>query len=149
MGYTTEFKGVLKFKTEPTVSVLREIKKFFGQDMRELDPHYAKDNSINYIDLELADDLSGVQWDGSEKCYGMVESVNWVIWKMLVVDADFGLTGEMKASGEDSDDRWILRIVNGKAEKVRVEWTGLLVECPDCKCRFRVDAKTGKLTAGD
>jgi len=139
MGYTTEFCGQLEFVGDVSVELLRAIKEYFGKDMRELDPAYAKTHGVNYIDLTLTDDLDGIKWDGSEKSYGMVEAVNWLIAKIRKDWPSFTLKGEMAAQGEDVDDRWILRIVNGKAVKIDNPPKGKKVKCPECEHEFRVE----------
>lgn len=35
MGYTTEFKGELKFTTELSAKALAKVKSFFGKDCRQ------------------------------------------------------------------------------------------------------------------
>lgn len=133
MGYSTSFKGVLAFKVEPSLAILRELKKYLGQDMRDLDPAYAKQYDVSYIDLELNDEYAGLQWTGAEKTYGMVAAVNWLIERVRsVVDPDFCLTGELVAHGEDPEDRWILAMDNGLAVKRPIQDGKTRVSCPEC-----------------
>ena len=140
MGYSTTFKGVLKFKAEPTVSVLRALKTWLGEDLRELAPEYAEKNQVNYIDLELTEDFAGLQWSGAEKTYGLVAAVNWIIDMMRdQVLADFTLTGELTAQGEDADDRWILRMVGGRAVEIKIPVTGEKMTCPECGHQWRLN----------
>lgn len=120
MGYTTKFIGVLKFKNELTTSQLVKLHTFFGEDSRD-HKEWGK-QQFNYIDLELAKDSSGIQWDNSEKTNGMTEAVNFIITEMKKEFPDFGLTGRMLAQGEEVGDIWHLVInENGIAEEVRVE----------------------------
>jgi len=120
MGYTTRFTGTLKFKNELTIQQLIKLKEYFDTDSRK-HPEWGP-QAFNYIDLELAKDASGLQWDGSEKTYGMVEAVNFIITEMQKEFPDFSLTGSMLAQGEEIGDIWRLIInENGIAEEVRVE----------------------------
>lgn len=64
MGYTTRFTGTLKFKNELTIQQLIKLKEYFDTDSRK-HPEWGP-QAFNYIDLELAKDASGLQWDG--KC---------------------------------------------------------------------------------
>ena len=70
----------------------------------------------------------------------MCEVVNWLVAKMRGLGfKDFALTGELKAQGEDAADRWILRMVNGKATKVPNPPMGRKVSCPECDHSFYVE----------
>lgn len=141
MGYTTQFKGVLKFKAEPTREQLAELKQYLGGDLRGLDPscNAVREDFAVYIQFELASDFSGIQWDGSEKFSGPVAVVNWLTVKMREVWPEFAFTGQLAAQGEDVDDRWILKMVNGVATKVETPPTGRRVECPHCEQHFYID----------
>jgi hypothetical protein len=79
----------------------------------------------------------------------MEHSVNWLIDRVRKTFPDFALQGQLKAKGEDVDDRWFLRIVDGRAEKQMIVPVGIVVECPHCRESFRVDAKTGKPPVDD
>lgn len=136
MGYTTTFKGVLKFDHDPSVPELKELKKYLGEDMRVLDAPYAKKHDCTYIDLEITDDFAGIKWSGAEKCYGMVESVNWLIARMRATFPDFGLVGEFEAQGEEAEDHWMLIMKDGKAVKVEKPPPGIKVRCPECEHVF-------------
>lgn len=116
MGYTTKFKGELKFTTKLTPKQLTKIKSFLGEDCRN-HPEWNK-NNLTYIDLELLDDLSGLKWNGSEKTYDLVEKVNLIIEEMQKEYSQFGLTGKLIAQGEDIEDRWCLKIIDGKAIQI-------------------------------
>jgi len=138
MGYSTDFKGVLKFKNEFTASKLAEISKYLGKDRRDLG---YKDDSIYengkygdywyHIDLELIEDFSGLQWNGSEKTYDLENIINWLMDK-----CDFELEGELLAQGEDCDDRYILRIVDGRAIRIDQPRIGQRITCPHCDEEF-------------
>lgn len=120
MGYTTEFKGVLKFKSEPTTKELASLNKLF----RDED-----------LQLELAEDFSGIQWDGSEKCYDMPDKVN------RVIESGFPLTSQLEAQGEERNDRWLLVIGDdGRAHKQEIKATGVQVACPHCSDVFSIES---------
>lgn len=139
MGYSTNFKGELKFSRELTASELAKVKSFLGEDVRE-HPEW-KNNGLYYIDLELTDDFSGVKWDGSEKTYGMDEAVNLIIREMRKEVPDFGFTGTLSAQGERFDDRWQLVInANGLAEKQDIVLTGKIITCPHCEEKFELES---------
>jgi hypothetical protein len=55
MGYSTDFKGELKFTNDPTVKQLGKLQEFLGQDCRE-HPEWGATH-MTYIDLELLDDF--------------------------------------------------------------------------------------------
>lgn len=146
MGYTTTFKGVLKFNSEPTVAQLRALKEMIGEDARE-HPDWGDvpkskygGTAFSYIDLDLTDALDGLQWSGAEKSYEMVEQVNFVIGRMRKQWPEFGVSGELQAQGEESEDAWTLAIENGKAVKKPRALVGVRVQCPECDHYFRVNA---------
>lgn len=135
MGYTTTFKGDLKFTNELSASQLAHLKTFMGEDCREHPEWNAKD--LYYIDLELNDDFSGVRWNGMEKTYSMEKLVNVVIVEMRKKYPDFALSGTFSAQGEDAEDRWTLSIgEDGMAKKTKVPIVGQRITCPSCEHTF-------------
>lgn len=136
MGYSTKFTGSLKFAHNITVKEIAALKAMECIDRREIVP--APKGEWYYLDLEANDELDGIKWSGAEKSYDMVGQVNYVIDKMKKDWPKFSLSGEMAAQGEDADDRWILRIVNGRAVKIEDPPSGRKVECPECECNFYV-----------
>lgn len=138
MGYTTQFSGNLKFAKEATSSQLAALSKIFGQDCREHPAWQAQ--GLTYVDLQLTEEFDGICWNGAEKTYEMERLVNVVIRLMREQWPDFGLIGELKAQGEDFDDRWLLKIgLDGFATKVKAALTGRVVTCPHCECDFELD----------
>jgi len=141
MGYSTSFTGVLKFTSEPTTPQLKLLGTILGEDPSDHAEwvHHSVGN-VSYIQLEVARDYSGLQWDGTEKFYEAVNAVNLVLAVMREEFPDFGLSGELTAQGEDNDDRWRLVIGDdGRAKKVDVPLTGRKVICPHCRETFRLD----------
>ena len=130
MGYTTSFKGELKFTYDLSGKELKKLKSFLGEDCRQ-HPEWNRID-LTYIDLELKDDFSGIGWDGSEKTYDLTEKVNLIIDEMRKEFQNFGFEGIMTAQGEDIEDRWTLAIEKGKAVKREVVIKGQKIECPHC-----------------
>ena|ERR1700753_2318022 len=131
MGYNTTFKGELKFTTDLTSKQLAKVKSFLGEDCRE-HPEWG-DTGLTYIDLVLLDDFSGLKWDDcTEKTYDLPEKVNLVIKNMRKEYPDFGLSGKLSAQGEDSDDRWFLNMVDGKAVKEEIPLSSDEIISPHC-----------------
>lgn len=148
MGYSTRFQGMLKFTHELTMQQLKRLSAVLGEDP---DDHpewadYADCGEVSYIQWKVTKDLAGIQWDGHEKFYHAVNSVNLLLAYMREDHPDFGLTGELLAQGEEIRDRWILAIdlVTGKAIKRKVD-LGSAYECPHCREEFLLsDAKLVK-----
>lgn len=130
MGYTTTFKGELKFTKELTATQLAKLKTYLGEDCRNHAEWGRTD--LSYIDLELLKDFSGLCWDGSEKTYDLEDKINLVIDQMRIEYPDFGLQGKLLAAGEEAGDRWWLIVENGVAIRKDIELTGRKVECPHC-----------------
>jgi hypothetical protein len=136
MGYHTDFKGELKFGSELTGSHLAKLNAILGQDAR-VHPEWNGHEDLDYIDLELLDDFSGIKWDGAEKTYGMVEAVNMITSILRKDIPDFSFKGELIAQGEEFDDRWKLIIdENGIAHKKEIIMDGKRVTCPYCEKEF-------------
>lgn len=131
MGYSTSFEGSLDFTSEMTASQLATLNNIL--DMGE-SPH-------GYIDLELTKEFGGLKWNGAEKTYEMVKTVNWIIEKMQEHYPDFGLKGGFHCQGEDYDDRWRLVIRDGEAVKVEEPRIGQKVTCPLCDGTFVLESE--------
>lgn len=143
MGYTTTFKGVLKFKSELTTSALCKLSEFLGEDCRQ-HPEWGH-TDLSYIDLELTKDYQGLKWDGSEKTYDLEVKVQLIIDQMRKEYPDFDLEGCLLAQGEDAGDRWELHVANGKAAKQDIPLSTDEIICPDCGHLFKLsEAKKKK-----
>lgn len=131
MGYTTKFKGVLKFQNEVTVEELKHIQTLLGENIPD----------GSYCQFELTKNMEGIQWDGSEKFYDADQAAQWVIDEMRERFPGFGLLGDLMAQGEDMDDRWILRCTGDKAEKIDNPPPREKIRCPHCRHDFYWEAK--------
>lgn len=138
MGYSTDFKGSLLFTQEATGQQLKALKAMMEEDCRE-HPEWGASKEASYIDLELNDDFSGLQWNGAEKTRAMVECVNIILNEMRKQWPDFGLTGTLVAQGESLEDRWALTIENGVALKKDIHIAGIRAECPNCAHKFIIE----------
>jgi len=136
MGYSTTFKGVLKFKNELTTSALGKLTDFLGADCRE-HPEWGHRN-LTYIDLELTKDFKGLQWDGSEKTYDLKQKVQIIIDQMRKDYPEFDLEGSLLAQGEKPDDRWELQVFNGESVKKEIPLSSDEIICPHCSGLFRI-----------
>lgn len=139
MGYSTQFKGELKFAKEPTASQLAHLQSFFGEDCRDHPEWGAKD--LYYVDLELEKDFSGIKWNGAEKTYKLHELVNMILREMRKKWPDFSLEGKLAAQGEDIEDRWELTIEDGNAVRRDVAIVGQKLTCPHCERNFILEAE--------
>lgn len=143
MGYTTRFKGDLKFAREVSVAQLRFLGSLFDENVTE-QPEWAqiigrRNPDFHYIDLEVTETFDGIKWSGAEKSYDMVGQVNFVVAAMRLKWPEFGLTGSLIAQGEESDDAWTLTIgEDGVAVKTDRPLPGVKVRCPDCRHEFRM-----------
>jgi len=136
MGYSTEFKGVLRFTKELTREQLVKVKSFCGEDCRD-HPEWEDAEGLAYIDLELSADFTGLKWNGAEKTYNMVDVINLIIVNMKKDFPDFGLKGSLFAQGEEFDDVWRLCFNEDDfAEKEDIIITGKRITCPHCEEDF-------------
>jgi hypothetical protein len=147
MGYSTDFEGTLTFAHEATAPQLAALNAMFEEDCRD-HPEWQQETgkygqSLYYIALKLADDFSGIQWNGWEKTGDMDLLVNVVTNEMRKTWPDFTLTGELMAQGEDIEDRWRLYIdESGMAQREELALVGKLVTCPLCEGRFLLGEDT-------
>lgn len=140
MGYSTSFEGELRFVPELRSSELSHLKQFLGKDLRDFsgdkDAAVLCKECVYWVALDITDDFSGIKWNGAEKTYGMVDLVNFLTLKIRERCPDFYFEGELRATGEDFNDRWILRMVDGVAVRVPLVALGDYVECPECDHTF-------------
>ena len=136
MGYSTVFEGRLKFLTPPTSEQLRALDGIMTEDCRD-HPEWDAPN-LYYVDLKVCADGLGLEWDGSEKTYGLDGCVNVLLTQMRKTWPDFGLEGEMRAYGDAPDDHWILAIKDGIACRVpaTLQPQAQTVRCPHCSEEF-------------
>lgn len=138
MGYSTNYEGELKFTSMLTGEELAFFNSIAGENIADHDEwEYPEGIYLNYIDLELLRDFSGIKWSGAEKSNDMHEQVNVVLREMKKKFPEFGLEGELKAQGEDADDRWMLRFDDqGWAIRVEDPHPGKKIFCPHCATSF-------------
>lgn len=147
MGYSTNFTGALKFKNELSAKHIAYMKKFLGEDRREIGYEddkkaYATGGSYWYhLDIELTEELDGLQWNGSEKTYDMPHLINFVLTRMIekFPDFDFSMTGKIAAQGQEVDDRWEVVFEKEKAIKRDVKVKGTFVRCTECEAKIIIE----------
>ena len=136
MGYSTDFRGELKFTTDIDIKQQAHLKQYMGEDFRDHPDWVKPDTYMYYIDLVILDDYSGIKWNGSEKTYGMLESINFIIDEMRKLWPEFDMEGEMDNQGEEIGDVWKIVMENGRAIRKDVLLEGTVVECPHCEEKF-------------
>lgn len=112
MGYTTSFEGQFDFDKLPTAELLQKmnlLEKNYGELDDTWPPGYP---DRGYCQWELTKDWMGLHWNGGEKFYEYVEWANYLIEK-LFKPAGVSMTGNVKYSGEATDDCGVLVIENG------------------------------------
>jgi len=135
MGYSTSFTGQLSFTKELKASELAELRKFLEEDCRD-HPEW-KATHLSYIDLQLTKDFTGIEWNGAEKTYDLVEKINVVIEQMRKRFPDFELTGTLLAQGEEIGDVWKLVIENNEAVERKIDLSHKKkIKCPHCEEEF-------------
>lgn len=119
MGYSTQFKGELKFDIPLRLEQHLKLENILGEDARD-HPEWnvPKGSYMSYVDLEITEGLNGLQWDGSEKTHEMPQLIALVIRLMQQDFPDFSLTGKLFARGEDLDD--VYEIIVDK-NNIRIE----------------------------
>jgi len=138
MGYNTDFKGLLYFRRCMTLDEVVALKEILEKSLRGTVRFNGKDL---YIQLVIDKKVDGLEWDGGEKTYDMVDQVNYIQTEMWKTYPNFCLNGEFIAQGEDAFDRWKL-VINEKtrlAEKVDIIKDDGEVQCPHCQEVFKIE----------
>jgi hypothetical protein len=119
MGYSTKFKGALRFDSEITVPQMVKLDSILREDVRD-HPEWnvPKDLYLSYVDLEITNDLTGLKWDGSEKTYGMADLIALVIRLMQEEFPDFSLSGTLFAQGDEVGDVYTIVVDKNNIREV-------------------------------
>ena len=131
MGYSTDFNGEIKISPKLKTLDKEFLDKFFQirhmkRDMSKLKginknaiKEFGKDGCF-YLkdsnDLEIVEENgeSFVQWNGSEKTYGVNVENGWFTWLIdnFFKPGGYILNGEMTWQGEEDDDTGTIKIEN-------------------------------------
>ncbi|MNK14237.1 hypothetical protein D3C87_323360 [compost metagenome] len=112
MGYTTQFKGELKFTNPITHEEFSKLQTILGEDVRD-HPEWeigVTSQWITYIDLEINPSSSGLRWTGDEKTYGMEHAIPLIVRLMREDFPEFGLEGRLFAQGEEVGDVYYINV---------------------------------------
>lgn len=117
MGYN--YAGKLWFREGMTIQELNEVKKFLGQDCRN-HAEWLNSDGLYHFDLMLSEDMLGlVESEDADKAEDLTPYINMLINNMRHRGfEEFTLTGELLGQGDDPDDRFILRMVDGVATRI-------------------------------
>lgn len=132
MGYSTSFEGEILITPELMASHIKHIEQTIDR--------LEDDNSKDYHpDYEFNKDYTGLIWNGAEKSRGMDEAIKDIIAATTNLYPEIKFNGQLKAQGEEYDDRWILRVVDNLVDTEDLILTGKEVICPECKYKFRLE----------
>lgn len=68
-------------------------------------------------------------------------SYDFIVDKMKQKFLHFSLIGEMKAKGEEFNDHWVLKMIDGHATKIKLQLAEKMTECPHCGEEFPQNEK--------
>jgi hypothetical protein len=111
MGYTTDFRGILKFDKKLTDKQVKEYREF--QDMRHEDGYKEKPSIWLQWEILEYDGEFTLGHDGGEKFYNYVEWLDYVIehffkkWGVVV-------NGTIQWRGEEWDDMGTMVVRDNK-----------------------------------
>lgn len=132
MGYSTDIEGKLKFKHDITIPEIKLINAISGNLPSDLSDMVNPDGAKSYVQWELTKDMDGLVWDGNEKFYDIVETMNLIIATLRRANPAFALEGELLCQGEELKDRWLLKLnEDGFAYRQDISVDGL-IRCPEC-----------------
>lgn len=143
MGYSTVFTGTLKFTRQISVAEYVKIKDWLEDNNRDTPTGKSLSDRIGYarpekftdgyVDLKVNKDVSGIEWNGSEKTYGMVDTLNVLLWGLgTQFEPPIGLEGRLLADGESQGDVWAIDIVGPTAVRVELDKPPM-TKCPHCE----------------
>jgi len=136
MGYTTDFDGTLSFTSPMDENDMGYLDTILGEDCREHPEWDAVD--LTYVDFVVCN--NGLQHNGSEKTYYAERLINLIITEMRKFKPDFGLSGALKATGEEAGDNWELYIdEDGWAKRRDLVLVQKDIKCPECGHVFRAE----------
>lgn len=116
MGYTTSFDGVFEITPHLSKKLMREINQFCEE--RHGGPSKAFDGMPGFwCDYET--DGESLFWSGKEKSYDMLQWLQYLLDNYFTPNGHT-LTGKMMAQGEDPDDRWGMKVVDGRAKEIKI-----------------------------
>lgn len=137
MGYSTEFKGGLKFNRELTHKEWLELRALGEEYSSDLYAKYTDTpNTIPDSYLQWVPNADGTElvWNGGEKFYDYIHWLRWLI-KHYMKPRDLVLNGKIEWSGEEFEDRGIIYCADNKVTHHKVIVEGL-VACPNCDHKF-------------
>jgi hypothetical protein len=126
MGYSTSFAG--RFTLTPALTDEQfYILKGYSEDEHE----------EGYCQWTPTKDRTGLEWDAGEKFYDYEVWINRIVDKYL---RPWGvkIDGEVKWSGEDTEDVGVLVATGDKVTGRKMVPPGARVTCPECDHVFRV-----------
>jgi hypothetical protein len=143
MGYSTSFEGVIKFSRDLTAAELREINEILEIDdvaehAKSIGFIATKEDMFSWLALRLAKDFTGLEWDGSEKTYGMITALNVIMQVIKRKIQDLSFSGRMTAQGEEVGDIWGIEVSDGKAVRTELKKPAMM-KCPRCREWFRTE----------
>ena len=138
MWYSTNFEWKLTFVGDVTVKQLQKLNTYLWEDCRS-HKDWSACGKYSYINYSLLEDFSWIVWDGSEKSYDMVETLNFVLEEMRKEYPQFSLEWQLNAQWENIDDRWILVMEYWIAVERKVVMTGKKIQCPHCCEEFYLE----------
>tara|TARA_R110002153_G_scaffold66396_5_gene177505 strand:- start:1071 stop:1613 length:543 start_codon:yes stop_codon:yes gene_type:complete len=116
MGHSTNYTGKIRI-TNLDLDKVRQLKKFLGADKRDLLKEgvltEAQSNALgynNHFDMELDEDMTALQWNGSEKSNGLE---NWLILVRGLCELEYQEGDSLVCQGEEAEDRYLIIIEAG------------------------------------
>tara|TARA_R110000744_G_scaffold380215_1_gene500200 strand:- start:2527 stop:3063 length:537 start_codon:yes stop_codon:yes gene_type:complete len=118
MGHSTNYTGTIRINNL-NLEKVRKLKTFLGADKRDL----MRDGVITeaqmdlleysyFFDMELDEEMTALQWNGSEKTNGLE---NWLNLVGCALDLDYQEGDSLLCQGEEIEDRYLIMIEGGAA----------------------------------
>jgi len=111
MGYTTYFSGEIEVEPPLSAALVAEINAYNREDHR--DEEAAGTAPGIWCQWIASDDGHEILWDDGEKFYDSPLWMTYVINRWLVPNGHVG-NGKIFADGEESDDHWMLEVINNE-----------------------------------
>ena len=108
MGYTTEYDGHVTITPPLTAAMVAK----FNDYAEERHDGEGPTKYATWCDWRADADGTAIRWNGGEKFY---DGAAWMAWMIdRYVPANHTVNGDINAEGEESGDRWLLKVTDRK-----------------------------------
>jgi hypothetical protein len=122
VGYNTSFDGAFTIAPPLRPEHVALLTRINASDARDADfPIAADEYPSFYCEWRPSEDGASLGWDGSEKFYGYVEWLEWLIDRVFR-EHGYAVSGRVRFMGEEIGDGGTIVADGSKVSVERVAW---------------------------